>query len=83
MKLSTETSMQLTRKMLDLKQETVLKLLSMLSSMEPGTLKSEASLVVLKEMEQNLNDYFSKTRLLLNTYESALNMPLFEDTSKD
>ena len=83
MKLSTETSMQLTRKMLDLKQETVLKLLSMLSSMEQGTLKSEASLVVLKEMEQNLNDYFSKTRLLLNTYESALNMPLFEDTSKD
>ena len=83
MKLSTETSMQLTRKMLDLKQETVLKLLSMLSSMEPGTLKSEASLVVLKEMEQNLNDYFSKTRLLLNTYESALNMPLFEDTLKD
>ena len=83
MKLSTETSMQLTRKMLDLKQETVLKLLSMLSSMEQGTLKSEASLVVLKEMEQNLNDYFSKTRLLLNTYESALNMPLFEDTLKD
>ena len=83
MKLSTETSMQLTRKMLDLKQETVLKLLSMLSSMEPETQKLAASSAVLKEMEQNLNDYFSKTRLLLNTYESALNMPLFEDTSKD
>ena len=83
MKSSMEMSTQLTRKLLDLKQETVLKLLSMLSSMEPEMRKSEASLVVLKEMELGLKSYFSETRHLFDSYEKESQMPLFGDTSKE
>ena len=83
MKSSMEMSTQLTRKLLDLKQETVLKLLSMLSSMEPEMRKSEASLVVLREMELGLKSYFSETRHLLDSYEKESQMPLFGGTSKE
>ena len=83
MKSSTETSMLQTRKLLDLKRETVQKLLSLHFYMVLETPKSEALLEVLRELEPNLNEYFSKTHHLLELYEKELNMPLFEAISKD
>ena len=83
MKSSTETFILQTRKLLDLKRETVQKLLSMLSSTVLEMPKSEASLEVLRELEPNLNEYFSKIHNLLALYEKESQMPLFGDTSKD